>query len=490
MTKEVQPSKDMEMREKEMEQHDEEQNVELVEFHAIGSEVEYKSETVAALESKHPAASDDLSFPDPPAPDSDNLSITANQLCAAVGSFRSGSAGGLDGLTPQHLKDLTCSSAGEAGESLLKELTALINLMLSGNVNGAVIDVLYGANLCALRKKDGGIRPIAVGCTYRRIAAKFGCAYYKETLAAKFQPLQLGFGSKGGCEAAVHALSTYVNSGKGEVILKVDIRNAFNSVNRDTLLTEVKNEIPKLYKFLWQCYRHSTKLLYKDKVLDSAVGCQQGDPLGPAIFSLAINPIIRQLNSKFNVWYLDDGILGGDADTVADDFRLLIQKFDSIGLQLNLSKCEIFIPDNNQQVFSKFQSIAPNLTVLEKSSLRLLGSPILDESFTSYINEKIQNFNDVSERLYKISIHSAFTLIRYCCFGPKFTYILRSSHIWKHPQVLDKVDQIIRSTLTSILNVALDDRAWQQAALPIRMGGVEDDDDEAVHICPNCGDSD
>ena len=112
------------------------------------------------------------------------------------------------------------------------------------------------------------------------------------------------------------------------------------------------------------------------------------------------------------------------------------------------------------------------MTVLEKSSLRLLGSPILDESFTSYINEKIQNFNDVSERLYKISKHSAFTLIRYCCFGPKFTYILRSSHIWKHPQVLDKVDQIIRSTLTSILNVALDDRAWQQAALPIRMGGL------------------
>ncbi|PZC86676.1 hypothetical protein B5X24_HaOG206237 [Helicoverpa armigera] len=83
--------------------------------------------------------------------------------------------------------------------------------MLSGNVNGAVIDVLYGANLCALRKKDGGIRPIAVGCTYRRIAAKFGYAYYKETLAAKFQPLQLGFGSKGGCEAAVHALSTVID---------------------------------------------------------------------------------------------------------------------------------------------------------------------------------------------------------------------------------------------------------------------------------------
>ena len=231
-----------------------------------------------------PAAADDLSFPDPPDPVSNTLEVTAQQVTAAVYSFRSGSAGGLDGLTPQHLKDLLSSGAGEAGESLLRELTALINLMLSGGVDGAVIDILYGANLCALRKKDGGIRPIAVGSTFRRIAAKICCAFYSETLASKFQPLQLGFGSKGGCEAAVHALSTYLDSGKGEVILKVDIKNAFNSVNRDTLLAEVQKEIPKIYSFLYQCYRNPSKLLYKENLLESAVGCQQGDPLGPVIF--------------------------------------------------------------------------------------------------------------------------------------------------------------------------------------------------------------
>ncbi|KAJ8722193.1 hypothetical protein PYW08_004595 [Mythimna loreyi] len=367
-----------------------------------------------------------------------------------------------------------CAGAGEAGESLLKELTALINLMLSGNVNEAVIDILYGANLCALRKKDGGIRPIAVGSTYRRIAAKICCAFYREALANKFQPLQLGFGSKGGCEAAVHALSTYLNSNKGEVILKVDIKNAFNSVNRDTLLTEAQNEIPKIYSFLYQCYRHPSKLLYQENLLESAVGCQQGDPLGPVIFSLAINPIIRQLNSKFNVWYLDDGTLGGDVDTVLKDLTFLKNKLSSIGLQLNLSKCEIYLPrmTDRQTTIAKFNSIAPNIQITENNSLLLLGSPIFDESFPEFIEQKIQNFNDVSERLFKINMHSAFTLIRYCCFGPKFTYSLRSSHLWKYPQLLEKVDQIIRNTLSSILNVALDDRAWQQATLPIRLGGL------------------
>ena len=128
--------------------------------------------------------------------------------------------------------------------------------------------------------------------------------------------------------------------------MKVDIKNAFNSVNRDTLLVETKKELPQIYSFIWQCYRHPSKLLYQDNLLESSVGCQQGDPLGPVIFSLAINPIIRQLNSEFNVWYLDDGTLGGKVDTVLGDFSFLQNKFQEIGLNLNYSKCELVVPDN------------------------------------------------------------------------------------------------------------------------------------------------
>lgn len=43
------------------------------------------------------------------------------------------------------------------------KLADLINLMLNGSVNDAT-DVLYGANLCTLRKRNGGIRLIAVRC--------------------------------------------------------------------------------------------------------------------------------------------------------------------------------------------------------------------------------------------------------------------------------------------------------------------------------------
>lgn len=44
----------------------------------------------------------------------------------------------------------------------------------------------------------------------------------------------------------------------------------------------------------------------------SVTGCQQGAPLGPAIFSLAIFPIINILNSKCNMWCLNNGTLEGE----------------------------------------------------------------------------------------------------------------------------------------------------------------------------------
>lgn len=121
--------------------------------------------------------------------------------------------------------------------------------MLFDNVDKGIIDILYGVNLCALHKNDSGIRLIAVECTLRRMVPKICCKYYNVVLAAKFQPVQLGFGSKGGCEAAIHALFIYLDCRKEEVILKVHQRNVNSSA---------KIKTPKIYNFLWQPYRYPT----------------------------------------------------------------------------------------------------------------------------------------------------------------------------------------------------------------------------------------
>ena len=51
--------------------------------------------------------------------------------------------------------------------------------------------------LVALEKKSGGVRPIAVGCTLRRLVAKVACLSVVDEMAELLSPTQLGYGVKG-----------------------------------------------------------------------------------------------------------------------------------------------------------------------------------------------------------------------------------------------------------------------------------------------------
>jgi hypothetical protein len=115
--------------------------------------------------------------------------------------------------------------------------------MFSGKIIYNFTPFIYGASLSALSKKDGGIRPIAISSTF---ASKLGCYYLSGEISIYLKPKQLGFGTRSGCEAAVYFVRSYLTnnsySAKG-FFLKNDVKNAFNSVERDSLLIMVFNKI-------------------------------------------------------------------------------------------------------------------------------------------------------------------------------------------------------------------------------------------------------
>jgi hypothetical protein len=199
------------------------------------------------------------------------------------------------------LKDIISLSAGEAGQKALRALTKLCNFLLSGQLSSEICHLLYGASLCALIKKDGGIRPIAIGNGLRRLTSKLACFQSRNIVNSYLSPHQLGVATKLGCEAAIHTTRTCVII-SGKVLLKLDFKNAFNSVERDCILKEVQSHTPLLYPYLfYQCYRNPSTLFFGNHLISSSVGAQQGDPCGPMIFSLSIQPIILSLDSQLSI---------------------------------------------------------------------------------------------------------------------------------------------------------------------------------------------
>jgi hypothetical protein len=160
----------------------------------------------------------------------------------------------------------------------------------------------------------------------RRLTSKLACFQSRNIVNSYLTPHQLGVATKLGREAAIYTTRTFVNNdqNRGKVLLKLDFKNAFNSVERDCILKEVQCHIPLLYPYLYQCYRNPATVFFGNHLISSSVGAQQGDPCSPNIISLAIQPIILSLDSQLNIWYLNDGTLADYPEVVLSDFKKVI----------------------------------------------------------------------------------------------------------------------------------------------------------------------
>ena len=168
-----------------------------------------------------------------------------SEVLKAIRSFPSGSGGGLDELRRQRLKDLVGGGNREHESSLLKSLTLFVNLVLAGGVPAEIRPIFFGASPCGLRKKDGGIHPIAIGNTLRCLISKVAVRGCSERCSNLLKPNQLGFGVRMGAEAAIHATHSFIESHRqNTILLKIDFTNAFNSIHRDKALEAVSEHLP------------------------------------------------------------------------------------------------------------------------------------------------------------------------------------------------------------------------------------------------------
>ena len=305
----------------------------------------YNSATLSALRDKHPSPPSDSAIPPTPPPPVNPVYVDPSSVARAIRSFPCGSAGGPDRLRPQHLKDIL-QSARDDDSPFLQTLASFCALVLEGRVPDVVRPFFFGATLVALEKQSGGVRPIAVGCTLRRLVAKTAGLSVVDSMAELLSPRQLGYGVRGGAEAAVHAARYFLqNLSSGEVLLKLDFRNAFNSIRRDRMLEAVRDLAPDIYPLVHSAYSAPSSLAWGEHSIQSSEGVQQGDPLGPLLFCLTLHRHCERLRCPLSLMYLDDVTVGGPVEDVLHDLNV-IREADVLGLSLNNSKSEIICEES------------------------------------------------------------------------------------------------------------------------------------------------
>ena len=309
----------------------------------------------------------------------------------------------------------------------------------------------------ALKKPSSGVRPIAVGNTLRRLAAKCAGKDHEllEQRKCSYGSTQLGFGTKNGCEAAVHATGKFLSS---PGISEINFENAFNSISRQQMLENISEKYLRLKNFAFSAYSQPSYLFFGSHILNSDEGAQQGDSEGPPIFCDTINDMIHSLTSALNFWYLDDGNLADKFRVVFEDLKLVIERARMLGLKVKPSKCELtFLGSPSEElkleILQLFNTICTAIQETPLDDLCILGAGMGADCVLDKLTKRSKDLELLSERLVEIEAHSALFLLKNSFSIPKLTFLLRTSPCFMHPDILSNYDSIL--TWKKITNVQL-----------------------------------
>jgi hypothetical protein len=410
--------------------------------------------SLAALQLLHPPADLPNPQPNPPAA----LVPEDGDVMAALRAFPKGTAAGPSGLWAQHLLDGCRTPLPHLNEACASVLSAFVSLLLAGRLPEPLAPFLTSSRLVALGKPNSGLRPVAIGEIWRRLASKVAARAVKAEAMAYFSPLQLGVGVPEGAAAIVHAVQACIQSQGGDpevAMLKIDFSNAFNLVSRQAIFQEVRATFPSLSRWVEQCYGIANPLHFGDDTLRGLCGVQQGDPLGPLLFALVMQPLVLRVKRAcplipLQAYYLDDGTLLGPPAQLAQALDIIGREGPALGLHLNLSKCEVWWPTMPPSLATHFPAA---VQLVAASGISLLGSPLGDAAFAEgLVGTRVQGITGTLQHLGRLDdAQVELALLRSCLGFPKFVFSLRTCAPSLIPRAIAAFDEAIDASLRNVL---------------------------------------
>ena len=151
-------------------------------------------------------------------------------------------------ILSKNFKDANSELRDQLALATMKLATEMIEIKEKDDHPTSNLEGFLACRLLPL-DKDPGLRPIGVGEVLRRVIGKVFMRTVRNEVQEVSGSLQVCVGQPGGCEAAVHAMKECFDEEDSDAILLIDARNAFNSLNRATMLENIRRICLILYVF-------------------------------------------------------------------------------------------------------------------------------------------------------------------------------------------------------------------------------------------------
>jgi len=458
------------------------------------------------LRNKHPSRPDGPlpDFPGRPAGDPspeerDLMDEVGKQYGQAITTASKGSAPGISGWRYEHFQCLLEPSTGPRPvDDGMQHIYAFFDRILIGDLEDWCRDLLRFGKGFALAKPDGGVRPITVTDTFRRLVTRAVAFKYRTTWCSFLGPNQFAVGTKAGSEKLVHCVSAFINSveeGTCSALL-LDCVNAFNACDRKVILDALHGAYPELEPFFKQFYGGRSPILYRGAdgsphYIWSEEGTMQGDPAGPFLFCLGLKACLDAIEAQLPasaiiLSLMDDITVLLDSESALEAFKICQRELKSkFNLELNVMKSKV-VPFGDTPAGPQFpEATLDEMRVcrlegleIARNGAKLLGCPIGTDAFKqSFFHAKLE---EIQGLLHKIGLlHNSqiqILLLRFCAH-PRVIYwnrLIDPRTPGKREFLLQHDGQIVRA-LQSALQIQPSDfqaHTATQLSLPANLGGA------------------
>jgi hypothetical protein len=413
----------------------------------------------------HPALPSSSTIPSLPANIQPTILEDDEVMKKLIRRSNNGACSGPSGWGGNLLSSLVESHICRAG------IVALLKDILNGNMSAEARQYLLASRLFGLTKPDGGVRPIAAGELFYRLAGVLAVRNVVDASAKLLSPHQYGIGVSAGCERMVHSMQhSLTDTTKKYAVLKIDISNAFNSCNRAEMLQKLYDtrELTSIYRIADFAYSTPSDLLLQGcdgLSIQSSNGVRQGDPLACLLFCLYMKDVYDKVAQQAKVVlyaYVDDLHIVGVPAEVMKALTALQTLLPAAHLTCNTAKSHFgHFHQHTAPLHSNILStLAQHNITVHEDWLEVVGAVVGrdEEAIRAGVKEVFNcEGNDAFfRRLQSIDmpVQLAMLLLRLCAV-PQLNYLLRCTPPSCIAELADDFDRTFIGSALDKLEVRL-----------------------------------